>query len=160
VTTRLVFHFKDGSVNDETAVYTQHERFHLVSDHLVQKGQTFPRAIDMTVDGETGEATTRYTDPHAAEKVETDKFDVPPDLSNGLINTLLDSRRRIFGVREVRAAALSWRTGVANRAREPDVAEGLYLPMNPLMTAGTRRPASALATSAAAAGSISASGRR
>jgi hypothetical protein len=89
VTTRLVFRFKDGSVNDETAVYTQHERFHLVSDHLVQKGTMFPRAIDMTVNGETGEATTRYTDGHGAEKVETEKFDVPPDLSNGLINTLL-----------------------------------------------------------------------
>src|SRR5713226_8172128 len=37
VTTRLVFHFKDGSVHDETAVFSQRTRFRLLSDHLVQK---------------------------------------------------------------------------------------------------------------------------
>ena len=35
VTSRLVFHFKDGSLRDETAVFSQRGRFQLISDHLV-----------------------------------------------------------------------------------------------------------------------------
>jgi hypothetical protein len=42
VTTRLIFHFKDGSVRDETAVYSQHRNFRLLSAHLIQKGPAFP----------------------------------------------------------------------------------------------------------------------
>jgi hypothetical protein len=43
VTSRLAFHFKDGSLQDETAVYTEHGRFQLVSDHLLQRG---PRSAE------------------------------------------------------------------------------------------------------------------
>src|SRR5580704_17621916 len=38
VTTQLVFHFKDGSVHEETAVFSQNGTFRLLSDHLIQKG--------------------------------------------------------------------------------------------------------------------------
>src|SRR4029077_3016491 len=38
VTARLTFRFKDGSIHDETAVFSQRQVFRLVSDHLVQKG--------------------------------------------------------------------------------------------------------------------------
>jgi hypothetical protein len=38
VTCRLVFRFRDGSLHDETAIYTQQSEFRLVSDHLIQKG--------------------------------------------------------------------------------------------------------------------------
>src|SRR3989442_14377116 len=44
VTSRLAFHFKDGSSHEETVVFTQRGKFRLLSDHLVQKGPTFPRA--------------------------------------------------------------------------------------------------------------------
>ena len=40
VTSRLVFHFTDGSLSDETAVFTQRGHFSLVSDHLVRFRQT------------------------------------------------------------------------------------------------------------------------
>ena len=45
VTSRLVFRFKDGSLRDETSVYTQRGAFRLVSNHLVQKGPSFPQPI-------------------------------------------------------------------------------------------------------------------
>ena len=38
VTSRLVFHFKDGSLRDETSVFSQRQNFRLISNHLVQKG--------------------------------------------------------------------------------------------------------------------------
>ena len=88
VTSRLVFHFKDGSIHDETAVYSQGQRFRLITDHLVQKGPTFPQPLDMSIDGSSGRVTVRYVD-DGKHKVETENIDVPPDLANGVILTLL-----------------------------------------------------------------------
>jgi hypothetical protein len=88
VTTRLVFHFKDGSIHDETAVYSQRQRFRLITNHLVQKGPTFPQPLDMSIDGSSGQVTVRYAD-DGKQKVETERIEVPPDLANGLILTLL-----------------------------------------------------------------------
>jgi hypothetical protein len=89
VTSRLVFRFKDGSLHDETAVFTQRQQFRLVSDHLVQKGPSFPQPIDMTVDAAKGQVTVRYTDDHGQAKEESAQMDLPPDLANGLILTAL-----------------------------------------------------------------------
>lgn len=88
VTTRLVFHFKDGSIHDETVVYSQGQRIRLMTFHLLQKGPAFPQPLEMSIDGSSGECTVRYADA-GKQKVETEHIDVPPDLANGLIPTLL-----------------------------------------------------------------------
>jgi hypothetical protein len=93
VTSRLVFHFKDGSLRDETAVFTQSGTFHLVSDHLVQKGPSFPQTLDLSVNTSTGNATVRYTDDHGKEKVETEHLKTVADLANGMTLTLLKNLR-------------------------------------------------------------------
>ena len=36
ITAETLFTFKDGSIDDETTVYTQHRTFQLISDHHVQ----------------------------------------------------------------------------------------------------------------------------
>jgi hypothetical protein len=54
VTSRLVFHFKDGSINDETTVFSQRQQFRLISDHLVQSGHTFTRPLDLSIDMASG----------------------------------------------------------------------------------------------------------
>ena len=89
VTGRLVFHFKDGSVHDETAVFTQREHFRLLSDHLVQKGPAFPQPLDMSIDCASGQVTVRYANEHGEQKVEVERLELPADLANGLILTLL-----------------------------------------------------------------------
>ena len=89
VTSRLVFHFKDGSVNEETAVFTQREHFRLLSDHLVQKGPAFPLPLDMSIDCASGQVTVRYANDHGEQKVEAVRLDLPADLANGMILTLL-----------------------------------------------------------------------
>jgi hypothetical protein len=89
VTTRLLFHLKDGSTNDETAVFTQRGQFRLVSDHLVQKGPLFERPLDMMIDVASGQVTVRYTNDHGEEKTEAEHMELPPDLANGLIIPLL-----------------------------------------------------------------------
>src|SRR5258705_5324357 len=57
VTTRLVFHFKDGSLHEETSVFSQRQRFRLITHHLVQKGPAFPQPLDMSIDAATGSVT-------------------------------------------------------------------------------------------------------
>src|SRR5512138_3378452 len=47
VTSRLVFHFRDGSRSEETTVFSQRRTFRLVSDHLVQKGPAFDKPMDV-----------------------------------------------------------------------------------------------------------------
>jgi hypothetical protein len=89
VTSRLVFHFKDGSVYDETAVFSQRGRFRLIGVHLVQKGPSFPKPMEMSIDARKGDVVVRYTDDDGKEKTESERLDVPPDLANGIIPVLL-----------------------------------------------------------------------
>ena len=42
VVSRLVFRFRDGSIDDDTATFSQERDFRLISDHHVQKGPSFP----------------------------------------------------------------------------------------------------------------------
>ena len=84
----LVFHFKDGSVDDETTVYSQRGVFRLLRDHHVQKGPSFPHPIDLSIDASTGQVTVVSSD-NGKKKTETDHLDLPSDLANGLIQTLL-----------------------------------------------------------------------
>ena len=104
VTTRLAFRFKDGSTHEETAVYAQRQRFRLITDHLVQKGPTFPRPLDMSIDGSSGLVTVRYVD-EGKQKVESERIEVPPDLANGLILTILKNLRTGAPPRDVSLVA-------------------------------------------------------
>jgi hypothetical protein len=89
VTTELVFHFKDGSLQDETTVFSQNGRFRLLSDHLVQKGPSFKHPMDVNVNGTTGAVTVHSQDDNGKEKVETATLKIPPDLANGMVPVLL-----------------------------------------------------------------------
>jgi hypothetical protein len=89
VTSELVFHFKDGSLHDETAVFSQRGKFRLISDHLIQKGPSFKHPTEMTVDGKSGQVTIHSTDDDGKEKTYTDKMSLPPDVANGFTLTLL-----------------------------------------------------------------------
>jgi hypothetical protein len=88
VTAQLAFRFKDGSREEETTVFSQRRNFRLISYHLMQKGPSFKNASDLSVTCATGQVTVHYTD-DGKEKVANEHFALPPDLSNGLIPTLL-----------------------------------------------------------------------
>jgi hypothetical protein len=92
VTTRLIFHFKDGSLHDETAVYSQRREFHLISDRLVQKGPSFPHPMEVAIE-EGGKVTVRYRDDKGTPKVEVEQMQLPDDLANGMLLTLLKNVR-------------------------------------------------------------------
>jgi hypothetical protein len=84
VTIRLVFRFKNGSVREETTVFSQRQRFQLLTYRLVQKGPTFPQALDMSIDATRGQVSVRYTD-EGEPKVSAEHMDLPPNLANGII---------------------------------------------------------------------------
>lgn len=88
VTSHLVFHFKDGSLDDETTVFTQKGQFRLISDHHVQKGPFFPTAIDLAIDAASGQVTVRSQKKNGKEEVKSEHMDLPPDLYNGLITSI------------------------------------------------------------------------
>jgi hypothetical protein len=88
VTSRLVFRFRDGSIRDETAVFTQRGHFRLESDRLVQKGPAFEQPLDMSIDRATGHVIVRYTNDHGEQKVEDERLDLPEDLANGILTLL------------------------------------------------------------------------
>ena len=88
-TGRLIFHFKDGSLYDETFVFTQRGAFRLLSEHLIQKGPSFKHPTDLSVNAATGQVAVRYTDDDGKEKVINDQMKLPPDLANGMVPILL-----------------------------------------------------------------------
>ena len=88
VTSRLLLKFRDGSVNDETVVFTQDKVFRVLSDRLVQRGPSFPTPIELAIDAATGRVAVHYTKdgkPGSAEE----KMELPPDLANGMVLTLI-----------------------------------------------------------------------
>jgi hypothetical protein len=89
VTSRLTYHFKDGSLQDETTIFSQRGEFRLVSYHLVQKGPAFQHPLELSIAAATGQVTVHYTDDDGKEKETTQHLKLPADLANGLVLTLL-----------------------------------------------------------------------
>ena len=89
ITTHLLYRFTDGSVDEDTVLYTQRGTFRLISDHHTQRGPYFPKPIDYLVDATTGTITSRSLDKDGKEKIEVEHTTIPPDTYNGLVGTIL-----------------------------------------------------------------------
>ncbi len=89
VTGHLVFRFKDGSVYDDTTIFTQRGAFRLLSDHLVQHGPSFKQDMETSVEAPNGQITVRYKDKDGQERVLKEQHELPPDVANGLLFTLV-----------------------------------------------------------------------
>ena len=92
VTTRTIFHFRDRSLYDETAVFSQRGAYRLLSYHLVQRGPTFsgagnPSTLD--IDMAQGHVVVNSVGDHGDNKIHDERMTLPPDLSNGILVTLL-----------------------------------------------------------------------
>jgi hypothetical protein len=89
VTMRLTYDFADGSIDDETTTYTQQGTFRLVRNHHIQNGPFFARPVDFAVEAATGIATSRTTDKNGKVHVESEHINLPNDLANGFVGTVL-----------------------------------------------------------------------
>ena len=86
VESRMVFRFKDGSVFDETVVFTQQRVFAMQSYHLVQRGPVFAEDTEISLRRATGTYRVK-TKAHkdGREQVLEGTLDLPPDVCNGLV---------------------------------------------------------------------------
>ncbi|MGE5414345.1 MAG: hypothetical protein ACM3NW_09235 [Syntrophomonadaceae bacterium] len=84
VTARMELRFRDGSLEEETTVFSQRGHFALLHYHLVQKGPSFPDPSDVTVDVPKGSVTVRAVE-KGKETVSSERLEMPPDVANGLV---------------------------------------------------------------------------
>ena len=89
VKSRLTIHFTDGSLYDDRAVFTQRKVFHLLTDHLIENGPSFKQPLEMTIDTPKDEVQVRYTNSHGTPKFLSRHMDLPEDVANGLIFTVV-----------------------------------------------------------------------
>jgi hypothetical protein len=89
VTMRLTYRFVDGSIDDETTTYRQQGTFQLVRNHHIQKGPFFAKPVDFAVEAATGIATSRTADKSGNGHAESEHMNLPDDLANGFVGTLL-----------------------------------------------------------------------
>jgi len=89
VTMRLTYHFVDGSIDDETTTYRQQGTFRLIRNHHIQKGPFFAKPVDFTVEAASGTATSSTADKNGKIHIESEHMDLPDDLANGFVGTLL-----------------------------------------------------------------------
>jgi hypothetical protein len=86
VESRMVFRFKDGSLYDETVVFTQERVFTMQSYHLVQRGPAFTEDTEISLERASGKYrvnTTAHKD--GREEVLNGTLDLPPDVYNGMV---------------------------------------------------------------------------
>jgi hypothetical protein len=86
----LVFHFRDGSIDDEVTDYKQGEVFQLLRDHHVQKGPSFPQPLDMTIDMANQTVAWQETK-DGKNEAQTKHMDLPADLMNGMLQLVVEN---------------------------------------------------------------------
>lgn len=89
IESRLVFNFKDGSLHDEKVAFSQQQVFTLISYRLVQHGPSFPEQIDVAFDRGSGEYMVRSKAEGNGKEEVAGVFDLPKDVYNGMIITVL-----------------------------------------------------------------------
>jgi hypothetical protein len=89
VTTRMVFRFKDGSIHDDTTVFSQQPNLKLISDHVIQRGPSFKEAMDVSIVAASGQINGNYAGSDGKEKAISDHLEIPPEVANGIVVTLL-----------------------------------------------------------------------
>ena len=84
VSSRLVFHFRDGSVDDERSLFTQRGKFRLLRDEHVQRGPSFPHPYEVKIDVKNGKVTTSIFKDGGQAETDASEMKLPDDLANGL----------------------------------------------------------------------------
>jgi len=89
VESRMVFRFKDGSLYDETVVFTQERVFTMQSYHLVQHGPAFTEDTEISLERASGKYRVNTKDhKNGRERVLNGTLDLPPDVYNGMVITV------------------------------------------------------------------------
>ena len=91
VDSRLVFRFRDGSLYDETVVFSQNKIFTLLRYRLQQRGPSFPEEMEVSVEraGDQGRYQVKSRRAGGEADTATGEIELPPDTYNGMFIMLL-----------------------------------------------------------------------
>ena len=99
VKSRLVFHFKDESVFEETVLFSQRDVFTMQSYHRVQRGPAFPEDTVVSLERASGKYhVMTKSHENGREKMLDGVIELPLDVYNGMIPVVL--KNLSGGVRE------------------------------------------------------------
>lgn len=119
VRSRLVFHFRDGSIDDDVTVYRQEKVLQLISDHHIQRGPSFPQPMDITINVPRGEVIWRE-EKDGNQQVHTDHMNLPPDLANGMLASLIEDFPRNAAEIKVSYIAATPKPRIVKLSIKPD----------------------------------------
>jgi hypothetical protein len=90
VESRMVFRFHDGSLFDETVVFTQQRVFAMQSYHLVQRGPAFAEDTEISLQRASGKYSVE-TKSHKDGRSEAiaGTLELPLDVYNGMVTTVV-----------------------------------------------------------------------
>ena len=88
VESRMVFHFKDGSLFDETVVFTQQHVFAMQSYRLVQRGPVFAEDTEISLERTGKYRVKTKARKDGREEVLDGTLELPPDVYNGMVLTV------------------------------------------------------------------------
>ncbi|GFO64906.1 hypothetical protein GMPD_28250 [Geomonas paludis] len=89
IKTRIVLYFKDGSLHDETVIFSQQQKFLLKSYRLIQKGKSFEDDLDVSLERGTGKYRVKVKGKDGQEKVLVGELELPADVYNGMVPTVM-----------------------------------------------------------------------
>jgi hypothetical protein len=119
IRSRLVFHFRDGSIDDEATTLRQGSIFQLIRDHHIQKGPSFPQPLDMTVNVPAEQVTWREVKDGKTD-IKTEHMDLPTDLVNGMMSLTVENFPTKAGEMKVSYVVVTSKPRIVKFSIKPD----------------------------------------
>ena len=88
IESRMVFHFLDASVFEESVTFTQHGVFRMETYHLVQRGPAFKDDLEVTLSRSGAYFVKTKSHEDGEEKQDSGKVEMPEDVYNGMVITV------------------------------------------------------------------------
>lgn len=88
LSSHLKFRFDDGSIYEDTTIYTQQGVFRVLSDHLLESGPTFKDTVEVWTDCRSGQVKVRQSK-DGKDKINSQHLNVPADVANGILSIVL-----------------------------------------------------------------------
>jgi hypothetical protein len=85
IDSRMIFRFVDGSLFEETVVFTQHSAFEMQSYHLVERGPSFSDDLDATLARSGVYSVKTKSHKTGEEKTYNGSLGMPADVYDGMI---------------------------------------------------------------------------
>jgi hypothetical protein len=90
VTVKMALHLEDGSVFEDTSVFSQRAAFRLISDHFLEKGPVYKDPMEVWINCQTNHVKVLETK-DGKDKVTVTHLNLPADLANGIMAILLEN---------------------------------------------------------------------